>query len=108
MLTETARFETANAGKYLVQMCKHFAHKVSVERTGAEARVALPPGLAAMQADESGLTFWISAADPAGLDRARHIITDHITRFAFRENFGGLDWRESEAGAYPSGYIGID
>lgn len=79
------RFETPNGRKYLVQLCKHFAHKIEVEYTETEGRCVLPPGPALLSADDTGLTAKVEAADEAGLARSRHIIDDHLRRFAFRE-----------------------
>ena len=31
--------------------------------------------------------------DQDGLTRARHVIDDHLKRFAFREDFAGMDWQ---------------
>ena len=37
-----AAVETENASKYLVQLCKHFAHKVDVDYDQTQARVEFP------------------------------------------------------------------
>ncbi|MCA0870066.1 DUF2218 domain-containing protein [Seohaeicola saemankumensis] len=87
-----ARFETPNGSKYMQQLCKHFAHKVEVEFDDTQARAALPPGPATMQADATGLSVTVTASDDAGMERARFIIDDHLKRFAFRESFAGLSW----------------
>lgn len=42
-MISTARLETANASKYLQQLCKHFAHKVEVRFDETEGHCALPP-----------------------------------------------------------------
>ena len=47
MPVATTRFQTPHAAKYVQQMCKHFAHKVTVEEVGGEGRFALPPALRA-------------------------------------------------------------
>jgi hypothetical protein len=92
MQQATARFETANGRKYLVQMCKHFAHKTEVEYTDEKGRCVLSPGPADMVADEEGITFIVSAEDETGLQRLQEIITRHLVRFAFRENLEDLSW----------------
>lgn len=92
MLKSHARFETPNGSKYLQQLCKHFAHKVDVEFDETDARAALPPGPATLKADATGLSVTVTAKDDASMGRARFIIDDHLKRFAFREDFAGLDW----------------
>lgn len=42
MLTATTRCETPNAGKYLQQLCKHFAHKVEVDYGDGHGSAASP------------------------------------------------------------------
>lgn len=92
MLESTARFETENGSKYLQQLCKHFAHKVTVDYTETDARCELPPGPATLQADAHCLSFAVTAADEDGLKLAKYIIEDHIVRFAFREELKSLNW----------------
>lgn len=92
MITAKSRFETQNASKYLQQLCKHFAHKVSVEYDATSACAQLPPGPARMKADKTGLNFEITGPDEASLSRAKFIIEDHLKRFAFREEPKGLTW----------------
>ncbi|PJE31846.1 hypothetical protein SAMN06297129_1877 [Pseudooceanicola antarcticus] len=95
MQTATAHFETDQGSKYLQQLLKHFAHKIEVNYTETEGRAALPPGPAELRADATGLHMQVSAESDEGLDRAKHIIEDHLVRFAFRENLEKLDWQEA-------------
>ena len=92
-LTETGQFETPNGSKYLQQLCKHFAHKVIVEYDDKEGLAALPAGPARLYASATGLRVEITAEDAEGLTRARHVIDDHLKRFAFREGFEGMSWQ---------------
>ncbi len=92
LLTQTGRFETENASKYLQQLCKHFAHKIDVRYDAVSGEIKLPPGPARLAADETSLTVEITADDAESLERARHIIDDHLKRFAFREGFEAMAW----------------
>jgi len=92
MLTSTAHFPTAQGSRYLQQLCKHFAHKVSVAYDERQGRAELPPGPALMSADAAGLTLKVTAPDEEGLARARFIVEDHLRRFAFREEPAPLSW----------------
>lgn len=93
LLTQTGRFATENASRYLQQLCKHFAHKVTVDYDESQGTAALPPGPARLIASDVELQAEISAADEAGLEKARFIIEDHLQRFAFREGFERMEWR---------------
>lgn len=97
MLSASARFETPNASKYLKQLCKHFAHKVSVEYDDTNGKAALPPGPATMLADDAALSVTVTAQDEQGLGMAKFIIDDHLSRFAFRET-PELKWEETATG----------
>lgn len=94
-LLETAHLQTDHGSRYLQQLCKHFAHKVTVDYDASSGRVDLPSGPARMTADATGLSVEITAEDEDGLVRARHIIDDHLKRFAHRESFAGLDWHKA-------------
>lgn len=91
-LFATGTFATDRASSYLQQLCKHFGHKVDVTFDAHSGTVALPVGPCHLSADGTTLRAEVSAADTAGLDRARHVIDDHLKRFAFRENFEQMDW----------------
>lgn len=95
-MKETGRFETPHASKYLQQLCKHFSHKTEVTFDATSGMAALSQGPATMAADDTALTIEITAKDTEGLGKARHVIDAHLARFAFREDFEGLDWRAVE------------
>lgn len=92
MLTARTRFETENGSRYLQQLCKHFAHRVSVEYDAETGRAELPPGPATMVADPAGLAVEVSSADADGLAQAKRVIEDHLLRFAHREEPEALTW----------------
>lgn len=88
----TGRFDTENARKYLTQLCKHFGHKVPVSIQEDHGQVTFAIGQAEMKANDTSLTVILSAADTQALAQLRHIIDDHLKRFAFREDFSGMAW----------------
>lgn len=92
MLRAEMHFETPNGRKYLAQLCKHFSHKIEVRYSDDEGVCSLPTGPANLRADDGSLTATVEAADDAGLERAKHIITDHLRRFAFREEPEEFTW----------------
>jgi len=97
MLTSTGRFETRNGSKYLQQLGKHFGHKIEVTFDDKTGEFALPPGPATLTADDTGLSAQISAQDDEGLKVAKHIIDNHLERFAFREEFRDMNWQDAPA-----------
>jgi uncharacterized protein len=98
MISDTGRFETSQASKYLQQVCKHFSHKLEVRFDERKGEMLLPTGPASLRADETGLTIEISSEDAEGIARARGIVDKHLQRFAFREGFEGMRWEGQEPG----------
>lgn len=92
MLTSQARFETPNGSRYLQQLCKHLGHRADVTFDETSGKVQLRPGLATLTADTDGLSVVVTAPDADGIDQTRHVIEDHLVRFAFREKLEKLDW----------------
>jgi len=66
---------------YFDSLCKHFARKVNVERTGNSATVAFPMGECHMSVDNDQMLFDASAADQEALEAVKMIIATHAVRF---------------------------
>lgn len=111
MIRSAARLESDRAGRYLVQLCKHFAHKVPAryepapparggKRHGAEGAEAdslagtvdFPWGVCRLLSRPGSLEMTCEAAEPEALRRIEHVVTDHVERFAWRDK-PRLDWR---------------
>lgn len=91
----SARAETASAARYLGQLSKHFAHKITVDHdpdaTPPEAVAHFPWGTCRMRAEAGALVVEAAASSAEGLERIRFVVDDHLTRFAWREKLA-LDW----------------
>lgn len=84
-MNATTHFTTEHAQRYLGTLCKHFGHKVPVTHSGREGTITLPFGACSLSASETGLTLSATADDQARLDQTVQVITNHLERFAFRE-----------------------
>jgi hypothetical protein len=84
--------ETDNASRYLMQLCKHFAHKVPVTYDEHTGLCAFACGTAELTADMGTLRIRVSSEDADGLAQTKDVIESHLLRFAFRENLSRLDW----------------
>lgn len=82
---------TRHASKYLQQLCKHFAHKVTVQYSPEEGRVAFPPGRCLMNAGAEELTFYCLAREDRAVPVIKSILDQHLTKFAWREELS-YDW----------------
>lgn len=87
-----ASISTPHASKYLQQLCKHFAHKVTVKYSPVEGRVAFPPGRCLMNADEAELRFYCLAKEDRAIPVIQSIIDKHLVKFAWREELS-YDWQ---------------
>ncbi|MDX3928421.1 MAG: DUF2218 domain-containing protein [Shinella sp.] len=84
MPSSVARVETANASRYLQQLCKHWSHKFEVSFDAAKGFVPFSPGSTlSLAADKAGLTMTLDSEE--GLTRLQDVVADHLKRFAFRE-----------------------
>jgi len=86
------KFQTAQASKYLQQLCKHFAHKVAVEYDQTAGWADLPVGRASLTASDTLLTVEIDLHDLEQKDQGHMIIDSHLEKFAFREDVRTMTW----------------
>lgn len=87
--------KTEFASKYLQQLCKHFAHKVTVSYDEKQAEVAFPFGQCRMDAQSDELTIHFQTDNETTLQQAREVIDVHLLRFAFKEQLQ-LDWQSAD------------
>jgi len=85
--TSAAKLETASAGRYLGQFCKHFAHRVPVNlaASGNAGIVTFDGGICTLRADDTALALRLDAATTEDAERLQGVIERHLARFAFRE-----------------------
>ena len=95
---------TANASRYLQQLCKHWSHNLEVEFTSERGMVIFPRGargadwpgdaIVTMVAHETALEWRIDASAPEQLDGLKGALARHLDRFAFREAPLQFDWND--------------
>ena len=93
MLSARTKYETANGSRLLQSLCKHFAHKVSVDYDDTKGHADMPMGPVTLKADDSGLEIQVTGEDTKSLTQGRYVVEDHLLRFAFRENPQPLIWK---------------
>lgn len=92
MTSLTGTYKTENALKYLVQLCKHFGHKVPATVTEETGHVEFAFGPADLSATGDHLKVVMMLTSEDDIEKAKHVIDAHLARFAFRENFTAMDW----------------
>jgi hypothetical protein len=107
-ISAVATVPTAQAGKYLQQLCKHWQHNLAVEFTPDHGTVTFPrdargadwPGdaLVSFDAGADALAVRIDASAVGQLDALNGAVARHLDRFAFREAPLAFDWQPSASG----------
>ena len=87
----TSTVETAQASRYLQQLCKHWSHRFATAFDAAQGTVALPSGTLTLAADATRLHLTLEADDAGALPRLGEVVAEHLRRFAFREELV-IDW----------------
>lgn len=95
MAQAVGTFVTPNGGKYIGQLCKHFAHKVETGFDENSGWAKFPMGSADMSATADLLTITLKVDDPEQIGVVKHIIDSHLVTFAFREGFESMNWGEA-------------
>jgi len=100
----TAAVPTASGSRYLQQLCKHWAHNLTVEFTADHGTVVFPkdargadhPGdaLVTFDARADTLDVRIDASSPEQRDGLKGAVARHLDRFAFREAPLTFDWTD--------------
>lgn len=96
-MRSVAHWQTENGAKYLVQLCKHFAHKVEVVYSDTHGECRFSCGTALLDADDRGLRMEAVSPDIGQLVETEQVIERHLVRFAFREDLQALDWQRTTA-----------
>ncbi len=83
--TSTTAIATEHASRYLQQLCKHFAHKLTVSFNEHAGEVAFAIGDCRLKADGAALRIDLAAPGAAELEQLKDVVIRHLVRFAFRE-----------------------
>ena len=78
-----AAVATEQGSRYLQQLCKHWSHRFQVEFDPAQGVVNLNGAVCRFQAAPHQLVMTLEGADD--LERMSGVVTEHLKRFAFRE-----------------------
>lgn len=85
-ISSLARIETPKARGYLVQLCKHFAHKTQALVANNRGKIEFTAGACELDATNAiALVIECSAATDALLRTVEDVIERHLRRFAFKE-----------------------
>jgi hypothetical protein len=98
MPTANASVPTANAAKYLQQLCKHWSHRLEVDLSDRKGVVRFPDGVATLEAGGDALLVTIESEGSETVERLKGVVASHLDRFAFREAPLRFDWSGPKSG----------
>jgi hypothetical protein len=91
----TATVPTANGARYLVQLCKHWGHRFTVEYGDTAGHVTFDPERScSFEARPEALMLRIEAPGTA-LERTQEVVAEHLQRFARHETLLPISWSHS-------------
>ena len=93
-----ASVPTANAAKYLQQLCKHWSHKLEVDLSDRKGVVRFPAAVVALEAEADTLLVTIEGEESETVERMKGVVATHLDRFAFREAPLRFDWSRPKGG----------
>ena len=94
-LNAQADVPTAEASKYLQQLCKHFQHKIPAQFDEHAGTLDFSEGRATLKAESGLLKMKVEGRDEASLKSLEDIVARHLQRFAFRERLE-IVWTEAD------------
>ena len=92
MPTAKASVPTANAAKYMQQLCKHWSHKLEVDLSEQKGAVRFPAAVATFEPGADALMVTIEGEEGDTVERMKGVVASHLDRFAFREGPLRFDW----------------
>lgn len=84
-LTSEARINSEMAGRYMRQLCSHFAHKIPASYTDDSGRIEFEMGLCTLAVEGDQLVMRAHAEDAEKLKAVEDVVGRHVERFAWRE-----------------------
>ena len=88
-----ASVPTANAAKYMQQLCKHWSHKLEVDLSERRGVVRFPAAVVTLDAGADALLVTIEGEESEAVERMKGVVATHLDRFAFREAPLRFDWQ---------------
>lgn len=102
--TSVTDIPTPKAGKYLQQVCKHWAHNLDVTFDSEKGRIIFPKdargadwpdeAVVKFETKPNHLTCQIKASAEGQRDGLKGAVERHIDRFAFREGALTYNWND--------------
>ncbi|MGM0824640.1 MAG: DUF2218 domain-containing protein [Pseudomonadota bacterium] len=77
-----AEIATPSGERLMKRLCNHWSHKLDVEHSGQEAKIAFATGTCLMRADAETLAVAIETLEEEHLDELEGVVERHLVRMA--------------------------
>ena len=91
-VTSQTAIATEHASRYLQQLCKHFAHKLTVRFDEHAGEITFSIGDCRLTADDAALHIALAAPSVDDMEQLKDVVIRHLVRFAFREELA-VEWQ---------------
>ena len=92
MIQTTARVPTANAAKYVINLCKHWGERIDVNFRKRQGVIHLGSAVASLTPAQGELVVTILGNDDATIERFQSVVAERIAHLAQREGPLEFDW----------------
>jgi hypothetical protein len=84
MPQSNATVSTLTPRRFLVQLCKHFEHKLAVTQEADSGSIAFSVGTCRLRSTSDTLVLQAEADSAENLAQLQDVVARHLLRFAFR------------------------
>ena len=93
MPASKSEISSTSSRKYMIQLCKHWSHKLNVTWDDQTGRIEFDGGrVCELETDGNRLSMRVVTQGDEELERTQNTVVNHLKRFAFREEFGDIAW----------------
>jgi len=92
----TARVMTPKASRYLKALCNHFDRKANAHYDDTSGQIQFPFGACTLQVVDEALLLQVTAESETMFTRVKHVVADHLVRFAVKEELT-VHWVDAES-----------
>jgi hypothetical protein len=94
-MRSSSTIPTGHGRRYMIQLCKHFGHRLEASFDDREGRIGFAGGEVRLRASPDNLMVVADAEEDEALARLERVVESHLRRFAFREPDLAVDWRRA-------------
>ena len=89
-----SQVNTTSGQRYINRLCKHWAHKLSIEQTDTQSNIMFEGAVCRLSATATQLHVQLDATNVETLERFKPVIADHLQRMAASTEPLQIDWQD--------------